>query len=146
MGLFDRFKRNDDDSSSKKTKNNKLQDGVKKQLEAKNITVTQEDDGKGSFELVMPKEGYSLYPYYFCDSEKKVLSIVINVRKISSELTIEDYKRFNAFNVKSKYFQVKVKDNVLYMEYNTKLDSFKSEIVHEVIESVFMLSKEIDEL
>lgn len=146
MGLFDRFKKNDDDSLNKKNKNTKLSDGVKKQLEAKNITVTQEDNGKGNFELVMPKDGYSLYPYYVCDSEAKVLSIVINLRKISEELTIEDYRRFNSFNVKSKYFQVKVKDSILYMEYNTKLDSFKSEIIHDVIESVFMMSKEIDEL
>ena len=145
MGLFDRFKKTDDDSNAKK-KNNKIHDGVKKQLEAKNITVNQEDENKGSFELVMPKEGYSLYPYYKTDAVTKELSIVINVRKIKEELTIEDYKRFNAFNIKSKYFQVKNKDDVLYLEYTTKVDSGKSEIIHEVIESVFMLSKEIDEL
>lgn len=146
MGFFDRMKKKEDDSSAKKSKNNKLQDGVKKQLEAKNITVTLEEDGKGSFELVMPEEGYSLYPYYITDMDTKVLSIVINIRNIVEELTIEDYKRFNAFNLKSRYFQVKIKDNVLYLEYNTKVDSAKSEIIHEVIESVFMLSKEIDEL
>ena len=143
MGLFDRFKKNEDSSNKK---NNKLHDGLKKQLLTKNITVKEEENGKGSFELVMPKEGYSLYPYYVCDSESKVLSLVINLRKIKEELTIDDYKKINSFNVKSKYFQVKVKDSILYLEYNTKLESFKSEIIHELIESVFMLSKEIDEL
>lgn len=145
MGLFNRFKKNEEDSS-KKIKNDKFQGGVKKQLESKNITVTLDDEGKGTFELVMPKEGYSLYPYYTTDSEARVLSIIINLRKIEQELTLDDYKRFNAFNVKSKYFQVKTKDGILYLEYNAKVDSTKSEIIHEVIESVFMLSKEIDEL
>ncbi|RIA78330.1 hypothetical protein EI71_00281 [Anaeroplasma bactoclasticum] len=145
MGLFDRFKKTDEDNSKNK-KNTKLQDGVKKQLEAKNITVTLDDNGKGSFELIMPKEGYSLYPYYVTNSDKKELSIIINLRKIDNDLMISDYERINAFNLKSKYFQAKIKDRILYLEYNTKVDSSKSEIIHEVIESVFILSKEIDEL
>ena len=145
MGLFDRFKKTDEDNSKNK-KNTKLQDGVKKQLEAKNITVTLDDNGKGSFELIMPKEGYSLYPYYVTNSDKKELSIIINLRKIDNDLMISDYERINAFNLKSKYFQAKIKDRILYLDYNTKVDSSKSEIIHEVIESVFILSKEIDEL
>jgi hypothetical protein len=94
----------------------------------------------------MPKEGYSLYPYYVTNSDKKELSIIINLRKIDNDLMISDYERINAFNLKSKYFQAKIKDRILYLEYNTKVDSSKSEIIHEVIESVFILSKEIDEL
>ena len=145
MGLFDRFKKTDDESAKAK-KNTKLQKKKKKQLEAKNITVTLDDNGKGSFELIMPKEGYSLYPYYVTNAEKKELSIIINLRKIDNDLLISDYERINAFNIRSKYFQAKIKDRILYLEYNTKVDSSKSEIIHEVIESVFILSKEIDEL
>ena len=136
MGFLDLFKKNDTDQ--KKPKNTKLSDGVKKTLEAKNISVSLDEDGKGSFELVMPNEGYSLYPYYRIDSTTKELSIIINVRNVEEEI--------NAFNIKSKYLMAKLKDRIIYLEYNTKVDSHKSEIIHEVIESVFMLSKEIDEL
>ena len=144
MGFLDLFKKNDTDQ--KKPKNTKLSESVKKTLEAKNISVSLDDDGKGSFELVMPKEGYSLYPYYRIDTTTKELSIIINVRNVEEDITIDLYNKINAFNIKSKYLMAKLKDRIIYLEYNTKVDSHKSEIIHEVIESVFMLSKEIDEL
>ena len=93
----------------------------------------------------MPNEGYSLYPYYRIDTTTKELSIIINVRNVSEDITIDLYNKINAFNIKSKYLIAKLKDRIIYLEYNTKVDSHKSEIIHEVIESVFMLSKEIDE-
>lgn len=125
----------------------KTSDALEKQFKEKNISL-EFKDGKYSFELVMKNEGYSLYPYFFVDEEKKEMSIVINIKTISGLLTLEDYQRINNFNLKSKFFTAKVsQDKVLYLEYNTPIEAGRSkEVLDIVVESVFMLSKEIDEL
>ena len=76
------------------------------------------------------------------------MSVVINLRKVDGGLTLLDWDRINNFNLKSKFLTAKVAtDQVLYLEYNTQVEPGRSKSVLDlVIESVFMLSKEIDEL
>ena len=125
----------------------KTSDVLEKQFKDKKITLELKD-GKYSFELVMQNEGYSLYPYFTIDEEKKEFSIIINLRTTDGGLTLMDWERINSFNLKSKYLMAKVaEDQVLYLEYNAMVESEKTkEVLDSVIESVFMLSKEIDEL
>ena len=125
----------------------KTSDVLEKQFKEKNISLDFKD-GKYSFELVMKNEGYSLYPYFSLDEEKREMSVVINLRKVDGGLTLLDWDRINNFNLKSKFLTAKVAtDQVLYLEYNTQVEPGRSKSVLDlVIESVFMLSKEIDEL
>lgn len=125
----------------------KTSDVLEKQFKEKNISLDFKD-GKYSFELVMKNEGYSLYPYFSLDDEKREMSVVINLRKVDGGLTLLDWDRINNFNLKSKFLTAKVAtDQVLYLEYNTQVEPGRSKAVLDlVIESVFMLSKEIDEL
>ena len=48
----------------------------------------------------MKNEGYSLYPYFSLDEEKREMSVVINLRKVDGGLTLLDWDRINNFNLK----------------------------------------------
>ncbi|MGM9970197.1 MAG: hypothetical protein ACI35S_07365 [Anaeroplasma sp.] len=123
--------------------NKKLIDKLLKYFNEKNITIINENN-KYSFELFMVESGYSLFPYFTLDDESNELSIVINVIK-KEEV---DYNKVNSFNLKSKFFAAKISnENIIYLEYNTivNADNIK-EIFMNVIESVFSLQEDIDNL
>lgn len=130
MGLFG--------GSKKKTK-----ETIEKYFKDKNISL--EKDGKNySFELVNQKEGFSLYPYFTYDEDLNELSFFINLKTVGLDY---DYKKLNSFNVGSKYLKAGIKDSIIYLEYNAKLDVDKfKELMDLLIESVFIKSLEIDSL
>ena len=130
MGLFG--------GSKKKTK-----ETIEKYFKDKNISL--EKDGKNySFELVNQKEGFSLYPYFTYDEDLNELSFFINLKTVGLDY---DYKKLNSFNVGSKYLKAGIKDSIIYLEYNAKLDADKfKELMDLLIESVFIKSLEIDSL
>lgn len=130
MGLF---------GTSKK----KIKEIIDKYFKEKGISLDKE--GKNySFELVNQKEGYSLYPYFIYDEDTREFSFLINIKNAELEY---DYKKLNSFNIGSKYLKAGIKDSIIYLEYNTKIDidEFK-ELMDLLIESVFIKSLEIDNL
>ena len=130
MGLFG--------NSKKKTK-----ETIEKYFKDKGISL--EKDGKNySFELVNQKEGFSLYPYFTYDEDVNELSFFINLKNVELEY---DYRKLNSFNIGSKYFKAAIKDSIIYLEYNAKveIDEFKN-VMDCLIESVFIKSLEIDSL
>ncbi len=130
MGIF---------SSSKK----KAKDTIDKYFKEKNISLELKGNNY-SFEIVNQKEGFSLYPYFTFDESTNDFSFLVNIKKVELEY---DYKRLNDFNITSKYLKAGVKDSIIYLEYNAKVDytEFKT-IMDLLIESVFIKSSEIDSL
>ena len=121
----------------------KSRDVIEKYFKEKNISLEFEN-GKYSFVLVNQEKGFSLYPYFTYDDDSHELSFLINIRNASFDY---NYKILNEFNLKSKYLKALLKDSIIFIEYNTKveLDEFR-EIMDLLIESVFMNSAGIDSL
>ncbi len=130
MGIF---------TSNKK----KAKDTIDKYFKEKNISLELKGDNY-SFEIVNQKEGFSLYPYFSYDEGTNDFSFLVNLKKIEDTY---DYKKLNEFNKGSKYLKAMVKDSIIYLEYNAKIDysEFKT-IMDLLIESVFIKSSEIDSL
>lgn len=121
----------------------KIKDTIDKYFKEKNISLEVKEDNY-SFEIVNQKEGFSLYPYFNYNETTNELSFLVNIKKVDVEY---DYKKLNSFNITSKYLKAGVKDSIVYLEYNAKIDysSFKM-IMDLLIESVFIKSSEIDSL
>jgi hypothetical protein len=102
-----------------------------------------------SFEIHFDKNGYSLFPYIKINEDEGIINFTINVREINkNELTFKNLNDLNEFNLKSIYFKAFVNnDNILYLEYNTfaNIDNITN-VLQEVIDSLFSLSDEINEL
>lgn len=102
-----------------------------------------------SFEIHFNKNGYSLFPYININEEKEIVRFTINIREVNKkELTSKILLGLNEFNSKSIYFKAFVnEDNILYLEYNTfaNVDNI-SDVLQGVIDSLFNLSDEINEL
>lgn len=130
MGIF---------TSNKK----KAKDTIDKYFKEKNISLELKGDNY-SFEIVNQKEGFSLYPYFSYNEGTNDFSFLVNLKKIEDTY---DYKKLNEFNKNSKYLKAMVKDSIIYLEYNAKIDysEFKT-IMDLLIESVFIKSSEIDSL
>ncbi|MCR5113601.1 MAG: hypothetical protein K6A63_06670 [Acholeplasmatales bacterium] len=105
------------------------EDILLKSLTKDNITVEKEND---FYSFTLSFGEYSLYPYFNFDG--KALSLMINIRECDSKDINGLLERINAFNTKSPYFVAKLKDDVIYLEYNavadndTVIDVFKSSI------------------
>ena len=102
-----------------------------------------------SFEIHFNKNEFTIYPYIKIDETKGLLSISVNIKEIKKEdLTSKNLYKLNEFNSKSIYFKAFVDNsNVLYLEYNTFVNTDNiTEILQNVVDSLFELSDEIDEL
>ena len=96
------------------------------------------------FSFNLSLDGCILNPYLLIDDN--ILSIMVNIR----ELTKKDnniYEKLNNFNVISKIFNAKVKNNVIYLEYNTLIDNDNIEDIFDIILlSLSELSLQINDL
>ena len=121
----------------------KLFDVLKKGFKNDNITVSEEGS-KLSFEVSFSEAKFNLYPYVQLDEEKSIMTIMVNLRKIEKENV---YEKINAFNLISKYFTLKLKDNILYLEYNILVDNDNTyNVLKTAINSLTELQFEIDKI
>ena len=97
----------------------KLFDVLKKGFKNDNIS-TNEDGGKISFELYFSEAKFNVYPYIVLDEDNSIMSIKVNIRKIEKE---NIYEKLNSFNLKSKYFTAKIRDDIVFLEYNVLVES-----------------------
>ena len=109
-----------------------------------NISLDEENSKILSFEISFSEAKFNLYPYFKINEEESILSIECNVRKIEKENV---YEKINNFNLISKYFTLKLKDNILYLEYNTKVNIDNVyEVAKLAINSLTELQFEIDKI
>ena len=121
----------------------KLFDVLKKGFKSDNISIN-EDGGKLSFELSFSEAKFNIYPYIVLDEDQSIMSIMANIRKIEKENIFE---RLNSFNLKSKYFTAKIKDSVIYLEYNVLVTNDNVyETLKSAINSLNELQFEIDKI
>ncbi|MBR6071562.1 MAG: hypothetical protein IKP77_01860 [Acholeplasmatales bacterium] len=121
----------------------KLFDVLSKEFKNNNISIDV-DDNKLSFEVNCSDAGYNLYPYIKLDENESIMTILINLRKIGKE---NIYERINSFNLISKYYTMKLKDSILYLEYNVKVDNDNIySIVMNSIDSIKELQFEIEKV
>ena len=97
----------------------KLFDILMKNFKNDNISVEFEEN-RLTFEMYFEEAKFNLYPYIKLDENESIMSIFVNIRKIEKENV---YEKINNFNLISKYFTLKLKDNVLYLEYNAFVDN-----------------------
>ena len=77
----------------------------------------------------------------------KIISIIINIRKINEKLNLDLYQRLNSFNLVSQYFVAKISnDNILYIEYNTMYSDNVVDIFDNAIGSLNDLLNYIESL
>ena len=121
----------------------KLFDVLKKELKNDNISASDENS-KLSFEISFKDAKFNLYPYIKLDEEESIMTIEVNIRKVEKENL---YEKINSFNLKSKYFALKLNDGILYLEYNVKVttDNVYS-LCKACINSLDELQFEIDKL
>ena len=96
---------------------------------------------KMSFEIAMNKNSYSLFPYLKITNDDN-FSFCVNLRKIEKL----NYETLNNFNLKSKFFTAKVKSDILFLEYNTVLNDNVVVIFDCLVNELFALEEEIDNL
>lgn len=100
-------------------------------------------DNVVSFELELGS--YSIFPYFEVDDIKNMLSVVVNV--CEKKLTDNLLRKVNEFNLKSKYFAAKVNNNIIYLEYNVKIDTdIVADVFKDLIASLNQLEEIIDNL
>ena len=118
------------------------EDVLLKSLAKDNITIEKEND---SYSFAVSFGDYTLYPYFNFDG--KTLSLMINLRKCDAKTGYDIFVKINDFNTISPYFVAKIKNNLVYLEYNAVADNdtvvevFKNSIV-----SLNNLKAEIDSL
>lgn len=121
----------------------KMIDSVNKYFLERNVSITNEF-GLLSLELSFKESGYSIYPYIKIDEENEEISIVVNIKEVL-DIKQVDFNKLNSFNLNSKYFVSKYKDNAIILEYNTCATYENvSKIIHNALESLFSFQNEID--
>ncbi len=113
---------------------------LEKHLNKKNLSFEKKEN-KLSFEVSMNKHSYSLFPYLRID-ENDSFSFCVNLRKIDKI----NYETLNNFNLKSKFFTAKIKTDILYLEYNTVLNDNVINVFDSLINELFILEEDIDNL
>lgn len=122
----------------------RITDSITKYLTEQNVTYKLEN-GYLSFELYFKNAGYSLFPYVKVDEDLEEVSIMINIKELTEDAKILDYSKINSFNTSSKYFTAKIKERVIFLEYNcnTSYDGI-TKILGNAIESLFGLQDSMD--
>lgn len=115
-----------------------LFDKLNKYFKDNNISIDEIDEAY-SFELSFDK--FNLFPYFKLNDDE--LNIIINLKKDSNL----NNKLINEINLKSKFFTLKNKDDILYLEYNTFVDSDNVvDVFTKVISSINELEKELEKI
>lgn len=121
----------------------KINDSISKYFLERNVSTTS-DFGVLSLELNFKESGYSIYPYIKIDEDNEEISIMVNIREVALDKEV-DFNKLNSFNLNSKYFTAKYKNNAIVLEYNTSVNyDNASKLVHNSLESLFALQGEID--
>lgn len=121
----------------------KLFDVLSKEFKNDNVSV-QIENNKFTFEVNCSEAKLNLFPYIKLNEETSIMTIIINLKKVQKD---NFYDKINAFNLLSKYFTMKLKDSVLFLEYNVMVDTNNVyEMVKEVIDTVKDLQFEIDKI
>ncbi|HIT44335.1 TPA: hypothetical protein IAA91_05815 [Candidatus Avacholeplasma faecigallinarum] len=116
---------------------------IKKYLIEQNVTF-KEEMGLITFEFFLSKSNFSIFPYINIDDAGDQISILINLRQVNN---LKDFEKLNDFNLKSKYFTAKIKDEVLFLEYNTHILTENANFVmSSALDSLIELQVEIDNL
>ncbi len=113
---------------------------LEKHLNKKNLSFDKRED-KISFEIAMNKNSYSLFPYLKINSNN-LFSFCVNLRKVDKL----NYETLNSFNLKSKFFTAKVKNDILFLEYNTTLNDNVVSVFDSLVNELFVLEEDIDNL
>ncbi len=116
-------------------------DKLIKHLNKKEINFKKEDD-KISFELVMKNKNFMIYPYMTIDDD--VLSMCINLSKVD-KINNDLCEKINEFNLKSKFFTLKIKNHILFIEANQLIDDINL-LFDKMVENLFELEDELDNL
>jgi len=115
-----------------------LFDKLNKYFKDNNISIDEIDEAY-SFELSFDK--FNLFPYFKLNDDE--LNIIINLKKDSNL----NNKLINEINLKSKFFTLKNKDDILYLEYNTFVDSDNVvDVFTKVISSINEFEKELEKI
>lgn len=118
------------------------EDILLKSLTKDNITVEKDEN---SYSFTISFGDYCLYPYFNFDG--KGLSLMINIREYLNKDLNDVLAKINAFNTKSPYFVAKLKDDVIYLEYNAVADNDTVvEVFKSSIGSLNNLKADIDSL
>ncbi len=121
----------------------KLFDILSKGFKNDNVTVDVTNNNF-SFEINLTDASYNLYPYIKLNEEDSIMSIFVNIRKVEKENV---YEKINNFNLISKYFTLKLKDSILYLEYNVVVNNDNVyDICKVAINSLKELQFEIDKI
>ena len=121
----------------------KLFDILSKAFKNDNVTVDVTNNNF-SFEINLADASYNLYPYIKLNEEDSIMSIFVNIRKVEKE---NIYEKINNFNLISKYFTLKLKDSILYLEYNVVVNNDNVyDICKVAINSLKELQFEIDKI
>ena len=115
-----------------------LFDKLNKYFKDNNNSIDEIDEAY-SFELSFDK--FNLFPYFKLNDDE--LNIIINLKKDSNL----NNKLINEINLKSKFFTLKNKDDILYLEYNTFVDSDNVvDVFTKVISSINEFEKELEKI
>lgn len=87
-----------------------------------------------SFELNF--SSFSLNPYFMISDD--ILTFMVNIKMLGKRDNVLDL--LNDFNLKSKFFTAKTKNNILYLEYNTYVNT------HNIIDILDILIAELNSL
>lgn len=119
----------------------KLLSRISAYFDDKNISYDIEEDSIIKLELYFKESGYILYPYITL--EDMICSININVSK--QNLKGFAYDKLNLFNQKSKFFKAFVmEDGVVVLEYRFFLNDMDVDLFDTLIDSLYMLEKDIE--
>lgn len=122
----------------------KIIDKLSKYFKSNNYEY-EDNHGKLSFSLLLKNKNYNLYPYLSIDEQTGYVSIIINIRRIAKK--DDNLAMANAFNLKSKYFVLKIKQDIVYLEYNfiSSADLIVDQLT-DILNSIYSLEEDIDNI
>ena len=120
--------------------NKNKEDKLTKFFKERNITFN-EHDGLIELSLNFNNNKYFLHPYLKIDGND--LLITINIRKCNKKENI--YDKINNFNLLSKFFKAIIKNDLLFLSYNTYYSGDNEQII-DILNSLYSLENEIDNL
>ncbi len=105
--------------------------------------IETEEAQRFKFELCFQEGGFILYPYITVDEE--LISFNVNVSQPG--LKGFNYEKLNGFNAQSKFFKAYLTDTgIICLEYRFLNTEGISLILDSLVDSLFALTKEIDQL
>lgn len=109
-------------------------------LKEKKISYN-EHDGLIELSLNFSNNKYFLHPYLKIENDD--IYITINLRRCNKKDSL--YDNINNFNLLSKFFKAIIKNDLLFLSYNTYYSGDNEQIL-EILNSLYSLENEIDNL